>query len=186
MHLLRRWLRMKNDVLVFLDKHFEAAKQIYCRMPEGTKTICIGGISGCGKTEVAFILSKMLNDAEIWTRTLSLDQYYNVAPEDRRQWRKDTGAIGPEEINWELVCDRLRCEVLSHYDIIIVEGLYACGLKGEEIFKVSLRANSKEAEAFRIDRGKEDEHDPFRKIVVRKETKEVELFEEHANLILEV
>ena len=185
MNQLRRY-SMKNDVLIYLEKHYNAAKKIYTAIPTETKFVAIGGISGTGKTEVADELCDLLNVRGIWAHIISLDQYYKVAPEKREQWRRDGGDISKWEIDWDSVYASMAGRVYSHFNVLIIEGLYACYLDNFNTFKVSLVTDPNEAFQFRKDRKKEDEDCEFRQHIVLKETEAVEELYEQSNLILEL
>lgn len=99
---------MLGDVLIIQEKHSQAAAQlleIITQAPGDKHVIAIGGESGSGKTEVAHELGCLLKEGGTPAKIMHIDNYYQVPPLRRTQWRKTHGLekIGPGEYNWDLI-----------------------------------------------------------------------------------
>jgi uridine kinase len=170
--------------------------------------VCIAGISGTGKTEIAHVLQSMLYQGiNKHTRIIHIDDYYYSSYLKRDQIRRRTGIIGKAEINWQKL-DRIACrfkanssklylqhihkylEGIEHVvspgrkiDILIVEGLYALYLNQID-FGIYLDGEISDTQEFRIRRGKENPSSEFRQTILELERDDVHKSREVADLII--
>ena len=171
---------MKNDVIMVDDGHVNKGIDIYDALSDNCSLICIGGGPGTGKTEVASVLDRLLNNKGRWTQTLNMDQFYFIPPDKREAHRRATGLIGPEEICWYKLTSVMK--LLPHYKVWIIEGLYALSInKG---FRVHLNGTQESTYDFRKDRGKEDPDCEWRQHVLNEEYNITEQLKTKADLIV--
>jgi len=193
---------MIGDKIIFLEEHYKKADII---LPEIMKLyfhkkllICIGGESGCGKTEIGSLLQETLwNEHKIRVDLISIDDFYIVPWIERNKIRKQKGvsSIGIKEINWDklnIIIKDFKSKKRKLYvqrihkftntveyiiknnnciDILIIEGLYANYLVNKDL-GIYLEGTYKDTIKFRELRKKESINH-FRKKVLEKEHKEV-------------
>ena len=104
---------MLEDVLLITEKHHKAAEQILQRLQplNSNKTaIAICGESGAGKSELAHVLGRKIRQNGKLAKVMHIDNYYNIAPQEKTEWRKKHGVdkIGLDEYNWELINQNIR------------------------------------------------------------------------------
>lgn len=204
---------MIGDKLILLKKHYVKAKKILnylkdklVRDAEHKYVIVIGGESGTGKTEVAYILRKLLWRIGFTSYVISLDDYYKTDYRIRNQVREMEGiekTVGTQEIDWhcleKVISDYYskktikieeinkfageieRKAISTSFNILIVEGLYSCHLSANHSFY--LEGSITQTKKFRIKRGKEEQND-FRDKVLEREKKEVRKTKDRADLII--
>ena len=174
---------MFNESLLFKEEHEVKAKKIMENLPEARQVICIAGISGSGKSEVAWWLARKLYRKNITSHIINLDRFYKVKVDDRTEHRIKTGVIGWQEMDWL----KINQEVVNFhscydsFDYLIVEGLYG-GYVNSGCFKVFLDAE--DTYEFRKLRGKENPDDNFRKFVLYQENYSVLKKKDEADLII--
>lgn len=165
-----------KDVFVFLQEHQDKAKSITDRFMEDAVDrnyngiICISGVSGCGKSEIAHFVEQELYDRGVCSHIVNLDRYYKVHHSIREEWRKKTGTIGSDEIDWERVRDEIRKYENNTVRVLIVEGLYAARVSG---LRFHIDCGIEEAEDFRKFRNKEPEGTKWRDYVVGEEYSDI-------------
>ena len=192
---------MIGDIIIVEEIHHKKCKIIYPAVMDCYRcrkmVITIAGISGTGKTEVATVLQ---NNLFYWhklrAKIIHIDDYYKTDYHTRNSSRKETGIIGKEEINWEKlnhIVSIFRSNLPKLYvrrihkfldsveyvisnnrkiDVLIVEGIYANYLDDKD-FSVYLEGNIEETYAFRKKRGKENPDDDYRRLVLKKESKDI-------------
>ena len=197
---------MIGDKLIFRDRHYAAADKIMETIKpyhDRRTAISIGGESGTGKSEIAFILRDRYYNQGIRVQLVSLDDYYKTSWKERRDWReKNFSLIGAGEMDWDRlhrVLDmyktgiQVRTTRINKYtysreinlwdaesvDLLIFEGLYALGLNTD--FKIHVSGSYKETKDFRTERGKEIQ-DKHRDMVLERESEAVQKLKEKADL----
>lgn len=167
-----------KDIFIFKEEHEHKASKIMDlflednirNSYEGIISVC--GISGCGKSEIAWWVARKLYKFGISSYVINLDRFYKVPVEGREEHRKDTGIIGHQEMDW----DRINAEV-KHYNnhdikVLIFEGLYAGYIGGTQSYYIE--SSLEDAEYFRKLRGKEDEYSEWRAYVVGEEMSDIQ------------
>ncbi|MGM5480464.1 MAG: AAA family ATPase [Nanobdellota archaeon] len=191
---------MIDDMLILDASHEKKAEMVLQKIRlndlKPKQIILVSGTSGCGKSETAFYIRRLLLDYNFTSLIVSTDDYYNTTPEARNSFRKENGieVVGLSEINWdklqENVKDFKEDKTTSIYreniaakqrektdidtskiDVLIVEGLFAINLKKyfSEAHAVYLEGRPDQTKKFREKRRKENEKDEFRLKVVQKE-----------------
>ncbi len=104
---------MLGDVLLINDLHKKAAEDIFNRISlvmdkkkNGNRyIIAISGESGAGKSELSHSLGLLLKKAGKRVKVMHTDNYYNIAPKQRKEWRKKNGIskVGVNEYDWKLL-----------------------------------------------------------------------------------
>lgn len=204
---------MIGDTVIYEAIHFKKAglilpKVLKTHMPGNKTVITIGGESGTGKTEVAFIVQKKLYDNyHITSRVIHTDDYYKTYWCERNKIRKKKGIqyVGQDEILWDKFQsvidsfvnneDENHIQQIHKYtnsieyvklnnktiDIFIVEGLYSLYLHDHSDLNIYLCGTIKDTEAFRRKRKKEEQN-AFRLQVLQKEGKVVRASEKWADV----
>jgi len=172
--------------------------------------VAIAGSSGTGKTEVATIIQQMLwQKYQIRAKQIHIDDFYKTHWQERYKVRLQKGikSVGHKEINFtklnriiknfkighcKLYTQRIHrwTNSLEHViananciDVLLVEGIYALYLKQFDI-GIYLEGTPEQTLKFRKRRKKENEDDPFRKEIVKKETQEAVASKTRAHLIV--
>ena len=163
---------MHKDIFVYLQEHKDKAKKVVdlylentvANNYEGILNIC--GISGTGKSEIAWFVSRELYKKDISNHVVNLDRFYKVNADVRNTWRKKTRIIGHEELDWDRVDKEIKMFCDNDTKVLIFEGLYSGYIDGITFY---IEGDIESTEEFRKLRGKEDEDDAFRKMVVEEE-----------------
>jgi uridine kinase len=200
---------MLGDILLITDNHRKAAEQIVSRLA-GIKSdkmvIAVGGESGAGKSELAHVVSRRLKERGELAKILHIDNYYEVPPPERTEWRKKHGleSIGLSEIDWDLLNWHIagfrgsKEAVLPCIDLLtdqidklittfegikylIVEGLYP--LKADADLKIFIDLTYHETKRAQIVRGKEPQTE-WRWQVLEREHQVVQALRPLADLIV--
>lgn len=187
-------------MLILGKNHEKKAEYILQQIGEISKDqkmiILVSGSSGCGKSETAFYVRRLLYKQGLYSIIISTDDYYNVPPEERDTYRRKHGleAVGLDESDWDSLKNNInnflndkpmkiyrenisarQKEVAtidtSKLNVIIIEGLYAGYVKTlfNRSYSVYLNGSPEQTQKFREKRQKEDEKDEFRKQIVEKE-----------------
>jgi len=198
------------DIIKISNIHREQAGRIYMEIKDmKNKVISIYGIPGVGKTETAVVLSEILHNAGINSFVVSMDSWYVSHFKNRELFRRISGIIGKEEIDWELLSETINefknnelmtfrrvnifageietCVIdSSNIDFLIVEGLYTGYLKklGLCDYAVFIKGNLEDTHSFRKLRGKENPDNEFRKKILKKEVQSVNELECYADKII--
>jgi len=170
------------DKVIIQDQHRKKAKYLFKRLKK-EKIIVIGGISGAGKTEVAYCLAELFLATRKKYQVISEDNFYLTPWRNRNKIRKQSKVIGIKEIAWkelEIVIDIYKN--MPCYDGVIVEGLYVNCMHNKSI-GVILDGTIKQTEEFRKLRKKET-LTKFREYVLKVEFKEVEKTKNLADIII--
>jgi len=197
---------MVGDKLIFLDEHREKVNKIMLDLsfirPPKKFIICIGGCSGVGKTEIAYLLRHRLkNESGLGCKIISLDDYYMTSWKNRRTTRKETDNIGCDEINWIEIKlaikhfqqdEPFEVQLIDKYtdevdtlvtdgksDVLIIEGLYALYIDG--YYKVHINGHYDSTKEFRNQRNKEKQ-DGFRDYVLQREQECMDILSNKYNL----
>ncbi len=173
---------LHKDCFVFTQDHERIAQKAFIwAYDNGEKTLGIFGKPGTGKSEVALITQRKFHEIGLPCHIMHLDRYYLTEPDEREIVRKNTGIIGPAEINITKVEADMK-KFVSHgrFYLIIVEGLYASYFGCNNYMYIDVS----DTYAFRQMRGKENPDDEWRKYVVEKENAFIETDKHKADLIL--
>ena len=165
---------MFKDNLLFKEEQEEIANSIVENFKPGTNignglVICIFGISGTGKTEVAWWTSRKLYDKNFSSHIISLDRFYRIPVLDREDYRRRTRIIGAEEMDWIRIEEEIEAfRTLDKIDVLIVEGLYAGYIEPSNL-RVYLEGTIESTYEFRKLRGKENPDSSWRHFILTKE-----------------
>ena len=163
---------MQNQVITITEKHHAAARIIFDRvMSERTPKyiVTVTGEVGTGKSTVSLLLAKLLKEEGIKVKIMDLDNYYKIAPLERKAWRKKNGVdkVGLDEYNWEKIYQNIQdfkqgnkttmplVDMMTDYvdevttdfegiDLLIIKGLYSIKCK-ESKLKVFIELSYQEA-----------------------------------------
>ncbi|MFH1846984.1 MAG: glycosyltransferase [Candidatus Omnitrophota bacterium] len=106
---------MRGDKLLIRKYHIHAATELSRLLtPKALASpsryiISVSGESGTGKTEITYVLSKLLNENKIKTIRLNQDDYFNFPPKTNfRLRRKDISIVGSSEVKLALMEKHLQ------------------------------------------------------------------------------
>jgi uridine kinase len=202
---------MLGDVLLISEKHIIAAEEIVKEvLAKKTDKFIIGisGESGSGKSELAHAVAKGLKKHGIVAKPLHIDNYYNVLPLERTQWRTDNGiekVVGYNEYDWDTIyrninefkqdlkstgpCVDLVTEQVdqlttdySEVDMLIIDGLYSIKTEGIDL-AVFIELTYHETKKAQAVRGKEPQNE-YRARVLEQEHKMVQALKPKADLLI--
>lgn len=210
---------MLGDVLLINDLHKAAAESIMERVleekrkkektdPEYKYVVAISGESGAGKSELSHSLALLLKASGIRVKVLHTDNYYNVPPLLRREWRMNQGieSVGLGEYNWNLVNRNIReykenknacipCidiipdqidKLITDFrkiHLLVIDGLYA--INAEEVdLRVFIELTYHETKMSQLMRGKEPS-DEFRLQILEREHINVQSLRPKADLVVD-
>lgn len=202
---------MLGDILLITEKHLKAAEGIVKEvLAKKTDKFIIGisGESGSGKSELAHAVAKGLRKHGIIAKPLHIDNYYNILPLLRTQWRTENGiekVVGYSEYDWDTIYRNIKefkegvsstgpCvdlvteqvdQLTTDYkevDMLIIDGLYSIKTKGIDlaIFIELTYCETKKAQAVR---GKEPQNE-YRSRVLEQEHKMVQALKPKADLLI--
>jgi len=120
---------MLNDVVTIEKKHTNAATTLFDRVMRDRKTkfiVTISGEVGTGKCEIAHELGRKLVEAGISVKILHLDNYYNIPPLERSEWRKNNNLkkIGYDEYDWNTVNQNIEDFRLNNKSVMPIVDLF--------------------------------------------------------------
>ena len=202
---------MLGDVLLITEKHKLAAQDILKEVLKNRKDkfiVAISGESGSGKTELAHVLARLIKAEGFIAKPLHIDNYYNIHPLERTEWRKQNGiekAVGLNEYNWDLIyqniddfknsrkstmpCVDLVTEQVDELttdfkgiDMLIVDGLYAINTDDIDL-GVFIELTYHETKKAQTDRGKEPQNE-YRMRVLEREHQVVQALKTKADLLI--
>jgi uridine kinase len=153
---------MQGDILFINKNHVTAAKNIFEQhleeKPLNKYIITVTGEAQTGKSEIAYLLARLLAAEGKTAKVLNMDSYYRIPPTRRQEWRKKNGidSIGVEEYDWEKVNETVDAfkkseEVKVPYvdvitkkvdqlitdfkgiDVLILNGLYAIACEKSDL-----------------------------------------------------
>ena len=178
---------MLGDVLLINDLHKKAAADLFIRVTSDLNEkkngyryiVAISGESGAGKSELSHSLALLLKNEGKRVKVLHTDNYYKVAPKQRKEWRQKYGVnkVGSSEYDWKLLNRNIRefkegreamtpcIDIISQQvdklitnfadvDILVVDGLYAIKSKFVDL-KVFIDLTYHETKMEQAIRGKE-------------------------------
>lgn len=170
--------------------------------------IGICGESGSGKSVTSICLKKALEQQKIFSVILHQDSYYKLAPQENHLKRKsDINWVGPNEVNMELLQQRLNdfkagkeklkvpvidykknCFVqkdiiLNKTSVLIVEGVYSFFLDNLD-YKIFLEKTYTETIEKRKKRSREV-YDPFVESVLKIEHKIIKQLRPFADVVID-
>jgi uridine kinase len=103
---------MRGDKLVIQEHHTARAKELVPIVKarwQPKLTISIAGESGCGKSELAFELGRLLTATGKSTGILQQDDYFVFPPKTNHQMRKlNLEQVGPYEVKLDFLDSNLR------------------------------------------------------------------------------
>lgn len=206
---------MLGDVLLISEKHKIAAESIYKILVEKESKkkkgyrfiVAISGESGAGKSELSHSLALLLKNQGQRVKILHTDNYYQIPPNTRNEWRKKNGVnkVGYKEYDWKLLNRNIKefkegrealmpCVDIvskqidklitnfSDIDILVVDGLYAIKIKDIDL-RVYIDLTYHETKKSRGSRGKEV-NDEFRFQVLEMEHQNMLALKPKADLII--
>lgn len=205
---------MVGDVIELKEKHLATAKEITALLKKnfplnGNQKIAIGiaGESGSGKSVTAFALKKILEQENVKSLVLQMDDYFKLPPKTNHENRlKSLDNVGILEVDLEKLSQNIKdfktesAEIekplvyysenlissekidTSGYEVIIVEGTYI--LKIEEFdFKIFIDRNYRDTHENRMKRNRDEQSD-FVEKVLEIEHHIIRSFKNNADLIL--
>ncbi len=202
---------MLEDVLLIEDKHRKVAKGIVQEILKNKKDkfiAAISGESGSGKSELTHVVAKELRKHRLYAKPIHLDNFFKIAPLQRRAWREKNGVdkvVGIRELDWDAIdktitdfknsskstmpCVDLVTEQVdmlitdfSGIDMIILDGLYAINTKQADLH-VFIELTYKETKKAQSSRGKE-KVDTLRLKVLEAEHNAVQSLKSKADLLV--
>ena len=202
---------MQNQVFTITDKHRAAARIILKRVMKDNKPkniVTVTGEVGTGKSTISYLLAKYLKKEGIRAKIMDLDNYYRVAPIDRKKWRLKHGieSVGLDEYNWGKIYENIedfkesriakmplvdmvtdyQDELITNFhgvDLLIIKGLYSIKCK-ESRLKIFIELSTEEASKFNTYEGVE-ESDEFRLRVMAKEQGIVQQLKKDADFFVD-
>lgn len=205
---------MIGDIIELNEKHLATAgiiiallknKFSFHNMPR--IAIGIAGESGSGKSVTAFALQKVLEEQQVKSLVLQMDDYFKLPPGTNHENRlKSLENVGIHEVDLEKLAQNLIAfkeglsEIVkplvnyngntigeekvdaSAYDVVIVEGTYIFEVNGLD-FKIFIDRNYKDTYDNRMNRNR-DEHSSFVEQVLEIEHQVIRNFKDNADLIL--
>jgi len=163
---------MQNQIITITSKHHAAAEIIFNKVIEDRTPkyiITVTGEVGTGKSTVSLLLAKLLKEQGIRVKIMDLDNYYKIAPLERKIWRKKNGInkVGLDEYNWDKIYKNIQdfkndrkatmplVDMMTDYvdelttdfkdvDFLIIKGLYSIKCK-ESKLKVFIELSYEEA-----------------------------------------
>jgi|AntRauTorckE6833_2_1112554.scaffolds.fasta_scaffold00634_3 uridine kinase len=149
---------MQGDILFINKNHVSAARNIYEKhleeKPLKKYIITVTGETQTGKSEIAYLLARLLAADNVTAKVLNMDSYYRIPPKERQAWRRKHGieAIGVQEYDWDKVNKTVEAfkndqkatvpyvdvitkrvdELITDFngiDVLILNGLYAIACK---------------------------------------------------------
>ncbi len=191
---------MLGDILLIEEIHKTVADSIAKKVieeldqkPKFYKYIVgISGESGSGKSEVSHSIARRLKDEHIRVKILHTDNYYQIPPLLRHEWRRTKGiqTVGMNEYDWNLIhrniqdfkeeresmmpcidiipeqVDKLITD-FKKIDLLVIDGLYAIKADGIDL-RIFIDLTYQETKISQLQRMKE-KLDDFRLQVLERE-----------------
>lgn len=205
---------MVGDIIQLEEKHLATAKEITAILKKrfsfnGKQKIAIGiaGESGSGKSVTAFAIQKILEQENIKSLVLQMDDYFKLPPKTNHENRlKSLENVGIQEVDLEKLSQNIKdfktsvSEIekplvyysdniissekinVSEYEVIIVEGTYILEIEKFD-FKIFIDRNYKDTHENRMKRNR-DEQSEFVEKVLEIEHQIIRSFKNIADLIL--
>ncbi|MDQ1161789.1 uridine kinase [Chryseobacterium sp. SORGH_AS 447] len=205
---------MIGDIIELEERHLAPAREIIAKLKEsfsfGSKpkiAIGIAGESGSGKSVTAFALQKVLEEEQVKSVIIQMDDYFKLPPRTNHENRlKSLENVGIHEVDLEKLAQNMSAfkneaaEIekplvsynentigtekfdASEYDVVIVEGTYILELNGFD-FKIFIDRNYKDTYENRMKRNRDEQSD-FVEKVLEIEHQIIRNFKNNADLIL--
>lgn len=205
---------MVGDIIELKEKHLATAKKITTILEKRFSlngkqklAIGIGGESGSGKSVTAFAIQKILEQENVKSLVLQMDDYFKLPPKTNHENRlKSIENVGIKEVDLEKLSQNIKDfkadihEIekplvyynenliskekvkTSEYEVIIVEGTYILEIE-EFDFKIFIDRNYKDTHENRMKRNRDEQSD-FVEKVLEIEHQIIRSFKNNADLIL--
>jgi len=203
---------MKGDKILIESAHKKAGENVYPLIKPEVKqdlyAITVGGESGCGKSEVATVLSNKFKENGLSTLILQQDDYFVYPPKTNHKMRKqDISRVGLGEVKLKLLekhinalkqgksikkpvmnfdLDKEDTELLQpgNIRILIIEGTYTI-LLGSVDKKIFIDKSYLNTKKFREKRARDTVDAKFLEEVVRREHEIIKEHKEMADIVLD-
>ncbi len=202
---------MLNDKITVTKKHLEAAGLVSERLQDCIQPkfiITIGGEVGSGKSTLSYAIAQKIKKQGISSKIIDLDDFYKVAPKERKAWRRHHGieSVGPDEYDWkkiyrvvddfvqsresnmpcvDLITDEVDSLTTSFegIDVLIINGLYATKIQQANlrVFIELTYDETKEAQLF----SEKEEMTAFRKQILEREHQMVQALKHDIDLFFD-
>lgn len=203
---------MIGDVIDLQEKYLHTADALYDIVKKElnfTKklVIGIGGESGSGKSITAFALQKVMENKDIKSIVIQMDDYFKLPPKDNHENRKKSlDNVGTHEVRLNVMLENVKQfkadqafiekplidyhgnsiseEVIKTDDIqvMIIEGTYIFDVVGLD-FSIFIDRNYKDTYENRMNRNRDEQTD-FIEEVLKIEHRIIKQFKEKATVIL--
>lgn len=204
---------MIGDVINLEKRHLHTAENIYKMMKPNDHhaekwAVGICGESGSGKSVTAFALKKILEDNNIKSLVIQMDDYFRLPPKSNHENReKSLDNVGMHEVLLNVIQDNIKDfkegkssirKPLVHYadnaiteevletedvQILIVEGTYILSLDDFD-FSIFINRDYKDTYQNRMQRNRDDQSD-FVEKVLEIEHQIIRKFREKATIVLD-
>ncbi len=205
---------MIGDIIELKEKHLAIAKEIITILKQRLSlqtppkiAIGVAGESGSGKSVTAFSLQKVLEQEQVKSIVLQMDDYFKLPPKTNHENRlKSLDNVGIHEVDLEKLAQNITSfkngdsEIekplvdynensigtekiyASGYDVVIVEGTYVFEAEGFD-YKIFIDRNYRDTYENRMERNRDEKSD-FVEEVLEIEHQIIRNFKNNADLIL--
>ncbi len=205
---------MIGDIIELKEKHLAIAKEIIAILKQRLSlqtpskiAIGVAGESGSGKSVTAFSLQKVLEQEQVKSIVLQMDDYFKLPPRTNHENRlKSLDNVGIHEVDLEKLAQNITAfkngvsEIekplvnynensigtekinASEYDVVIVEGTYIFEAEGFD-YKIFIDRNYRDTYENRMKRNRDEKSD-FVEEVLEIEHRIIRNFKNNADLIL--
>lgn len=205
---------MIGDIIELKEKHLAIAKEIIAILKQRLSlqtpskiAIGVAGESGSGKSVTAFSLQKVLEQEQVKSIVLQMDDYFKLPPRSNHENRlKSLDNVGIHEVDLEKLAQNITAfkngvsEIekplvnynensigtekinASEYDVVIVEGTYIFEAEGFD-YKIFIDRNYRDTYENRMKRNRDEKSD-FVEEVLEIEHQIIRNFKNNADLIL--
>jgi len=205
---------MIGDIIELKEKHLAIAKEIIAILKQRLSlqtpskiAIGVAGESGSGKSVTAFSLQKVLEQEQVKSIVLQMDDYFKLPPRTNHENRlKSLDNVGIHEVDLEKLAQNITAfkngvsEIekplvnynensigtekinASEYDVVIVEGTYIFEAEGFD-YKIFIDRNYRDTYENRMKRNRDEKSD-FVEEVLEIEHQIIRNFKNNADLIL--